>query len=165
MRWFVQYRDSLLMIQLQIPAREVIKLHHAVFDLNGTLATDGRLIPGVTHRLRKLARMLTLHILTAGTHGNIAELEEALGLAFHLVSSGEEKVRYIEQLDPCTVIAFGNGANDVGMLRLAALGIAILGTEGLSLDALRGADILVRSPTDALDLVLYPKRLVATLRG
>lgn len=153
------------MIRVEIPARDAIELHHAVFDLNGTLATDGRLSAGVPRRLRTLAGMLKLHILTAGTHGHIAELEERLGLAFHLVSSGEEKVRYVEQLDPCTVIAFGNGANDAGMLRLAALGVAILGAEGLSLDALRGANIVVRSPTDALDLVLYPNRLLATLRG
>ena len=153
------------MIRLEIPAYETIELHHAVFDLNGTLATDGKLIPGVPDRLRKLSKALTLHILTAGTHGNIAELEEMLGLDFHLVSSGEEKVQYVEHLNPRTVIAFGNGANDTGMLGLAALGVAILGAEGLSMSALRAADILVRSPIDAIDLVLRPKRLVATLRG
>lgn len=152
------------MIRLKIPAREVIELHHAVFDLNGTLAIDGKLIPGVPDRLRKLSETLTLHILTAGTHGNIAELEKLLGLAFQLVNSGEEKVQYVEQLDPRTVIAFGNGTNDAGMLRLAAIGVAILGAEGLSLRTLREADLLVRSPLDAVDLMLRPKRLVATLR-
>lgn len=152
------------MIRLEIPAYAVVELHHAVFDLNGTLATDGKLISGVADHLRRLADVLTLHILTAGTHGNIAELEATLGLTFHLVSSGEEKVRYVELLGPRTVIAFGNGTNDTGMLRLAALGVAILGAEGLSLPALREADILVRSPIDAIDLVLYPRRLVATLR-
>ena len=153
------------MIRLEIPAREVIELHHAVFDLNGTLATDGNFIPGIPDRLRKLSEILTLHVLTAGTHGNIPELEKRVDLAFHLVNSGEEKIHYVEQLDPRTVIAFGNGTNDTGMLGLAAIGVAILGAEGLSMHALRGADLLVCSPIDAIDLVLRPKRLVATLRG
>lgn len=153
------------MIRLEIPAREAIELHHAVFDLNGTLATDGTFVPGIPDRLRKLSEALSLHILTAGTHGNIAELEKMVGLAFHLVNSGEEKVHYVEQLDSRTVIAFGNGTNDTGMLGLAAIGVAILGAEGLSMSALREADLLVRSPIDAIDLVLRPKRLVATLRG
>ena len=125
---------------------------------------DGVFVPGVPDRLLKLSEILQMHILTAGTHGNLAELEERAGLTFQLIAHGEEKRRYVEQLDPCTVIAFGNGTNDASMLRLAEIGVAILGAEGLSMEALRAADILVRSPLDAMDLVLRPKRLLATLR-
>jgi soluble P-type ATPase len=63
------------------------------------------------------------------------------------------------------VVAFGNGANDVGMLRLTTIGIAIITSEGVAPRALQAADVLVQSPIDALDLLLYPKRLIATLRG
>lgn len=153
------------MIHLDIPGRGVIELHHAIFDLNGTLATDGTLIPGIQGRLQQLGEQLELHILTAGTHGNIAEFEQTLGRAFHLIQHGEEKRRYVEALDPRTVIAFGNGTNDTGMLRVAAIGVAILGTEGLSMSALRTADVLIASPLEAIDLVLSPKRLLATLRA
>ena len=45
-----------------------------------------------------------------------------LGLPIHIITGGEEKLRYVEQLGPASVIAFGNGMNDVGMLRLAAIG-------------------------------------------
>ena len=80
-------------------------------------------------------------------------------------TGGEEKLRYVEQLGPASVIAFGNGMNDVGMLRLAAIGVAILAGEGLAIGALQAADLLASGPVDAIDLVLNPKRLVATLRG
>jgi hypothetical protein len=44
------------------------------------------------------------------------------------------------------------------------LGIDVCLEEGCSRDALTSADILVTSANDALDLVLNPKRLMATLR-
>jgi len=153
------------MIRIDIPLRGIVELQHAVFDVNGTLAVDGKPIPGVTDRLKALGEHLSLHVLTAGTHGNIAELERVLGFPLHMIRIGEEKVHYVEQLGPASVIAFGNGMNDVGMLRLAAIGVAVLAGEGVSIDALQAADVLVLGPVEAIDLVLNPKRLVATLRG
>ena len=153
------------MLRIEIPQRGIVELHHAVFDINGTLAIDGEPVPGVVKRLQELATHLVLHALSAGTHGNMQELEQVFGLPIHMVQSGEEKARYVQQLDPEQVIAIGNGMNDVGMLRLAAIGVAILGSEGLAVQALHAADVIVLSPLDAIDLVLKPKRLVATLRG
>jgi soluble P-type ATPase len=153
------------MIRIDIPQRGIIELHHAVFDVNGTLAVDGKPIPGVVDRLHVLAGQLSLHALTAGTHGNIAELERRFGFPFHIIVTGEEKVRFVEQLGPAGVIAFGNGKNDVTMLRVAAIGVAILAGEGVAIDALQAADVLAFGPIDAMDLVLKPKRLIATLRG
>ncbi|TMC85887.1 MAG: ATPase P [Chloroflexi bacterium] len=153
------------MIRIDIPLRGIVELQHAVFDVNGTLAVDGKPIPGVTDRLKALGEHLSLHVLTAGTHGNVAELERVLGFPLHMIRIGEEKVHYVEQLGPASVIAFGNGMNDVGMLRLAAIGVAVLAGEGVAIGALQAADVLALGPVDAIDLVLNPKRLVATLRG
>jgi soluble P-type ATPase len=153
------------MIRIDIPQRGIVELQHAVFDVNGTLAVDGWPIPGVVERLKALGEHLSLHALTAGTHGNLAELEQEMGLPLHIIVTGEEKKRYVEQLGPAQVIAFGNGMNDVGMLRLAAIGVAILAGEGLAIAAVQAADVLAFGPIDAIDLVLNPKRLVATLRG
>jgi soluble P-type ATPase len=50
------------------------------------------------------------------------------------------------------------------MLRAAALGIAVLAGEGLAVEALLAADVLALGPSDALDLLLNPRRLAATLR-
>src|SRR5712692_8324030 len=153
------------MIRIEIPQRGLIELRHAVFDVNGTLAVDGMPIPGVVDRLQALAEQLSLHALTAGTHGNITELERVFGFPLHMIVSGEEKMHFVEQLGPASVIAFGNGRNDVAMLRLAAIGVAILAGEGVAIEALQAADVLAPGPVDAIDLVLNPKRLVATLRG
>ncbi len=153
------------MIRIDIPQRGIIELHHAVFDVNGTLAVDGILIPGVVERLQALAEHLSLHALTAGTHGNVAELEGVFGFPLQIISRGEEKMHFVEQLGPAHVIAFGNGRNDVGMLSLAAIGVAILAGEGVAIEALQAADVLAPGPVEAIDLVLKPKRLIATLRG
>jgi soluble P-type ATPase len=153
------------MILIDIPQRGIIELHHAVFDVNGTLAVDGMPISGVIDRLQKLAEHLTLHALTAGTHGNVAELEGVIGFPLHLIATGEEKMRYVEQLGPAGVIAFGNGRNDVAMLHLAAIGVAILAGEGVAIETLQAADVLAHGPVEAIELVLNPKRLIATLRG
>ena len=153
------------MIHIEIPGRGVFELQHAVFDVNGTLAVDGVPIPEVVDRLHVLAEQLSLHALTAGTHGNIPELERAFGLPLHRIVTGEEKVLFVEQLGSTGVIAFGNGKNDVAMLRVAAIGVAILAGEGVAIEALQAADVPALGPVDAIELVLKPKRLVATLRG
>ena len=152
------------MIRIDIPGRGLIELTDAVFDVNGTIAVDGVLIAGVAERLPSLQEHLAIHILTAGTHGNISELERALGIPLRIISTGEDKARFVQQLGPEHVIAFGNGANDAAMLRLAAISIAVMAAEGLSLLALHAADILAHGPLDAIDLALHSKRLIATLR-
>jgi len=152
------------MITIDIPQVAKIELQHAVFDINGTLAVDGLLLSGAKDRLSMLAGQLSIHLLSAGTHGNLEEIAQKLGYPLQVIKSGEDKVRYVQQLGPANVIAFGNGANDVGMLRTAAVGVAVITAEGVATSALQAADVLVSSPLDAIDLVLKPKRLVATLR-
>ncbi len=152
-------------IKIDIPQRGSIELQHAVFDVNGTLAIDGIVIPGVAERLKTLSSQITIHLLTTDTYGTATEIEKTLGFSAHVVNRGEEKLRYVQNLGPSSVIAFGNGVNDSGMLRLATIGIAILTPEGLATKAWQTSDIIVYGPTNALDLLLKPKRLVATLRG
>jgi soluble P-type ATPase len=44
------------------------------------------------------------------------------------------------------------------------LGVAVLGCEGLASACLAAADVVVPGVESALDLLLYPRRLMATLR-
>ena len=122
-------------------------------------------MPEVIDALRGLSEHLSIHLLTANTHGSAIYLEADLGFPLHLISKGEEKTRYVQHLGPERVVATGNGTNDVGMLRLAAIGIAVMTSEGIAARALQAADIIVSSPLDAINLLLKPKRLIATLRG
>jgi soluble P-type ATPase len=78
--------------------------------------------------------------------------------------SAEVKLRVLESLDPTRTVAIGNGSNDHLILKEAALGIAVLGEEGMSVSSMKNADIVVKNISNALDLFLKPKRLIATLR-
>jgi P-type E1-E2 ATPase len=155
------------MIHLDIPGREPYALEHLVLDLNGTLTLDGELLPGVAGRLAALAPNLSIHLLTADTRGNAAEICSRLGACLALVEPRAEagrKQAFVERLGAAHVIAIGNGANDALMLSSVALGIAVLGPEGLAPEATRAADVVVNQIQDGLDLLLHPRRLVATLR-
>ena len=155
------------MIKLFIPGKGDAILDHVVFDVNGTLAVDGVLCEGVERRLSDLAGHLTIHMLTADTHGGQAAIDEQLGMTAVRMCHGnerEQKADYVARLGADHVVAVGNGGNDVGMLHAAAIGIAVLGQEGLNVEALQAADVVAGSPVDALDLLLKPKRLIASLR-
>jgi len=155
------------MIELDIPGRGVIRLQHLVSDVNGTLAVDGRLIDGAARGLLALCDRLQLHLLTADTHGRQQAIDRQLGLQAVLIPAGgeaEAKAAYVRGLGAEQVVTIGQGANDAGMLRDAALGICVLGPEGAAVEALMAADVFAPSIQDALDLLTQPLRLVATLR-
>lgn len=155
------------MIELSIPGLGTYRIQHLVLDVNGTLARDGVLIDGIAERIIALRKQLTIHLLTADTHGGQDAIDALLGLTAARISPGQEsdqKGRYVRDLGASTVISMGNGANDADMLHSAAVGIAVIGSEGLAGASLLVADVLVRDPNEGLDLVRFPKRLVATLR-
>jgi P-type E1-E2 ATPase len=152
------------MIQISIPGRGDVRLKYLTLDLNGTLALDGRLIEGVVERLQAVRAHLEPYLLTADTFGAMAEVEHKLGFPATRILGSADKTAFVEQLGALNVVAIGNGANDAGMLAAAALGIVVLGPEGLAREALEVADIITPDINVALDLLLNPKRLVATLR-
>ncbi len=155
------------MISLEIPGRGAFRFQHLVSDVNGTLAVDGRLISRVAERLRAIQKNLTLHLLTADTHGKQAEIDRILGLQAVRVRGGheaEQKAAFVRQLGAEATIALGQGANDALMLKEAALGICVLSEEGTAVEALLAADILVPDTLTALELLLHPTRLLASLR-
>lgn len=150
-------------LTVKIPGRARLQLEHLVLDLNGTLAARGRLLPGVRKRVVALARLLRVTVLTADTYGVAARALAPLPVALERVRTGREKARFVSAREG--VVAVGNGANDAGMLAAADLGIAVLGPEGMAAALLGAADVLAPSIDDALDLLLDPRALVATLRG
>lgn len=152
------------MIEIHIPGRGDLRLRHLTLDLNGTLALDGRLIDGVAERLSAVRAHLSPYLLTADTFGAMAAVEKVLGFSATRIASSAEKAVFVEKLGAASVVAIGNGANDAGMLTAAALGIVVLGPEGLAREAIEAADIVAPDINTALDLLLNPRRLVATLR-
>ena len=155
------------MIEIEVPGRGVYRLKHLVLDVNGTIAMDGRLVEGLAPRLAELRRSVEVHMLTADTRGRQQVIDAQLGMkATRITPEGEatQKAAFVRELGSESVCAVGNGANDAAMLREAKLAIAVLGAEGLALETLDAADVLVPHINAALDLLLNPLRLVATLR-
>ena len=155
------------MIELTIPGRGVYELEHLVMDVNGTLAIDGQLMDGVAEKIASLRDKLTIHLLTADTHGKQTVIDQQLGLtAVRIAPGGEslQKAEYVRRLDSEKVIAIGQGANDAEMLEIARLGICVMSAEGSAKETLLAADLVVPNIIHALDLLEKPQRIVATLR-
>lgn len=159
---------ELYMIEIDIPGARQLRLRSLVLDLNGTLSLDGRLLPTVAGRMNEIRSRLDVYLLSADTFGTAAMVAEELGVRYVPLRveevAGPQKARFVGELGRAGVAAIGNGTNDVEMLQEAALGICVLGREGLATRALTAADIVTGSVYDALDLLLNTKRLVATLR-
>ena len=155
------------MIKLTIPGRGTFQIEHLVADVNGTLALDGKLLDGIAKKIALLRDKVQIHMLTANTHGKQAEIDQALNLRAIIIQKGNEaqqKADYIRQLGAEKVIALGQGANDAEMLKIAIIGIAVNSLEGLAVEALNAADLLLPDTLSALDLLNHPMRLVASLR-
>lgn len=155
------------MIEIEIPGGDALRLRHLVLDYNGTLAVDGALLAGVAERLRALAGGLEIHVVTADTFGRAREGLAGLPARLSILPPGGQdaaKERFVEELGPEGVAAVGNGRNDARMLARAALGIAVVLGEGAAAEALAAADVVAAGIPSALDLLLHPRRLTATLR-
>jgi soluble P-type ATPase len=155
------------MININIPGWGNMEIDNIVLDMNGTIATDGIIPSEVKEKINSLSGGVKIYILTADTQGTAGEESSDVKAELLKVSeedSAEIKLEVMESLDPTRTVAIGNGSNDHLILKEAALSIAVLGNEGASFSAIKNADILVKDISDALDLFLKPKRLIATLR-
>ncbi len=143
-------------------------IQYIVCDYNGTLAVDGSLKESVAPLFNALSvKGYQIFVITADTHGDAQKNLSGLPCKVEILSSAqhdEEKRDFITKLGSDKCIAFGNGRNDRLMLKEAALGIAVLQEEGLHVETLNAADIVVKDISDGLNLLLNPKRLIATLR-
>ena len=156
------------MLEIEIPGYKRLQLKHLVLDYNGTLASDGIRLDGVESRLKALAGQLQIHVLTADTFGQVQSALAGIPCQVLILPPGNQhlaKLNYVEKLDPAMTVCIGNGRNDRLMLQEAALGIAVMQEEGAAVEALLAADVAAPSSLVALDLLLNPLRLVATLRS
>jgi P-type E1-E2 ATPase len=149
---------------VEIPGGRRLELDHLVLDVNGTLSDRGALLGGVPERVDRLREVVELHLVSGDTFGTLDALAAELDLPASQVATGEDKLEVVERLgrERCAVV--GNGTNDALVLEAAALGIAVVGPEGASGAAVRSADVLCRTVLEALDLLLDPRALRATLR-
>jgi P-type E1-E2 ATPase len=156
------------MIELTIPGRGELRIQHLVTDVNGTLAVDGQLIDGLVKRITALRDRISIKMITADTHGRQFSIDQQLGLtAVRLIpdrNEAEQKAEFVRGLGAENVVAIGQGANDAAMLKEAALGICVMSREGVAVETLLAADIVVPDIFAALELLEKPMRILATLR-
>ena len=75
---------------VSMPGRGRLVLRHLVLDLNGTIAFDGAVLPGVIERVHRLGSRLEVHLATADTRGRGAATAAVLGATLQPVASGQE---------------------------------------------------------------------------
>ena len=155
-------------MRIEIPGYKTLELKYLVLDYNGTIALDGKISESVKERLKELAKEFAIYVLTADTHGTARQMCEGLPveiMTFPSDAAMHEKLRILKDLGPENCVAIGNGRNDILMCQTAELSVAIIGQEGACSKLIGATDVCVTSIEDGLDLLLSPKRLIATLRG
>ncbi len=156
------------MLHFDIPGFKDITITQALFDYNGTLAVDGILIKGVADLMVRLSRHVDIHVVTADTFGAVEKQLDGLPCRLCIIPSENQMVQkldYAKETGLNNTVSIGNGRNDQLILKESILGIAILQKEGVAKETLLNADIVCTSIIDAIELLLSPKRLVASLRA
>jgi len=152
---------------IKIPNYKDIDIKYIVCDYNGTIARDGVVHREIRELFAELSKIYKIYVITADTFGSVAKELDGYSVEIEVLSSSDhtnEKMNFVESLGADSVISIGNGNNDKEMLRVSALGIALMGDEGCSIETLMSADIVCKDIREALELPTKPKRIVATLR-
>lgn len=156
------------MLEISIPGYKTLQLEHLVLDYNGTLACDGKMLGGVKARLEALSAQLQIHVLTADTFGSVKSALDGMPCQLSILPKESQdvgKLTYVDRLGSGATVCIGNGRNDSLMLQAAALGIVVVQEEGAAVKTIMAADVVAPNILAALDLLMQPLRLVATLRS
>jgi len=150
-----------------------LRITRIVSDYTGTLSFHGKLIPGVEDRLGKLRGLITIDVLTADSSNTAAT--QLAGMPFlnlrileGAVHHDFVKQTHAENNNPAQIAAFGNGNNDVLLLKTVkdagGLAVAVDNGEGCSVEAMQNASIFIVGIVNALDLLIERTWCKATLR-
>jgi soluble P-type ATPase len=153
---------------VKIPGKESFEIKNVVFDYNGTVAIDGKLIAGISDIINELSNSFNFYVITADTYGTVKkELENTKCEVIVIPNSQQDisKLEFVKELGLQHTLSVGNGRNDKLMLKETVLGIAILQDEGLCTETLLNSDILVKSIFDVFGFLKDSNRLIATLRN
>lgn len=156
------------MLVYEIPGRDNIEIKNIVFDYNGTIAVDGRILEVVRELLTELGEYVKIHILTADTFGTVKKECSNINvevLTFPKENTSKFKKDIVEGLGGENTICVGNGFNDIEMFKKAAISIGVIEGEGASGKLLLHADIVTRSIIEAIEIILNKDKMKATLRN
>ena len=151
---------------IAVPGWGSVELENLVLDLNGTLTESGDFIPGVFDYLEKLkARGFNIYVLSGDTRGTLKQaLPRSSDIDWVVTGSAHEKRAFVESIGAKRTVCVGNGNIDVEMFKVAGLSICTIQAEGATTRALLEADIVVIHIKHALEILLDPDKVIATLR-
>ena len=151
---------------IAVPGWGSIEPKNLVLDLNGTLTESGDFIPGVIDCLEELrARGFKIYILSADTRGALRHaFAGSSDIESVVTKTAGDKRAFVESLGAERTVCVGNGNIDIEMFKVARLSICTIQAEGATVRAMLQADIVVTHIKHALEILLDPKRLIATLR-
>ncbi len=156
------------MVILDIPGKGKMTIENVVLDFNGTIAYDGTIKNGIREKIEKMHEMgINIYILTADTYHQAAEQCKDMPVTleiFDVDNAALSKREIVNNIDSKVTMTIGNGNNDVEMFEESILSVAVIGDEGCAVKAIFAADIITNNIDDAIDLILNPHRIKATLR-
>jgi soluble P-type ATPase len=163
-------------IKIKIPGFGNLQIQAICTDYTGTLSCEGKLINGVRKRLRELAKLVDIHVVTSDTrqtaHKELRDLLPEVTLQDKIPCNDHDvyKCKYLKKLgiNLQHVAVFGNGRNDrlwlAAVKKAGGLAIAVDVGEGCAVEALTSANVFVTDIKNALDLLCDKKRIIGTLR-
>jgi len=155
------------MINIEIPGYGNLHIKNVLIDYNGTIASEGKLIPSLKNIIEKLSKKVNLYVITADTFGTVSKEIENFPIEIIKIEKENErqqKVEALKKLGSQNTISYGNGNNDKLIIKESVIGICIMGDEGCSRETLEEADLVINSIEKGLLLLLDENKLKATLR-
>ena len=148
-----------------IPGSGSLDLKTIILDLNGTISVRGQLVEGVAERLGKLRSLgYKIVLFTGNTRGDADKIANFLNIEWAQARTAEDKKNEALKLGPEACVSIGNGLIDLELMKAVALRIVTLQSEGVHVQTLLASDVVVPTILDALDMLIDPDTLVATLR-
>lgn len=151
-------------MDIKLPGRGMTNIKNLIFDFNGTLTENRKLSEAGREVLETLSQKYAVYVATSDTFGNAKEELKGLNVKIVTVKSGSEKLELVMKLGYASTIAIGNGNNDKSMLKKAVVGIAVIGPDGASFNAISSADIIVNDIKKVISLLSDGSLIFSVLR-
>ncbi len=145
-----------------------LTLKYLLLDYTGTLSEHGKLMNCIKEKIQQLSgKFEKIFVLTADTFGTAERELKGLPVEVKILKhpSSEGKIEVVKKLGGEFCVSVGNGNNDIEMLKLTKLSLAVINKDGCHAKLIGVADILFKSTCDALDAISEPKVLISLLRA
>ena len=150
---------------VESPGCEPITVAEILIDATAVPCTSGRPNDAVVNHLARLAEHTRLTVLTARDHETAPVFPTHSRVETQCVRDVAEKQYHLETLGAHHTVVITRHAEDAALLDSAAIGIAIIETDGSDPRLRNAANVVVENLESALDLIEHPESLASHLKG